>query len=93
MREHPEYSMDKHAAQLNWFYNNGQPHKSKVNRLILAQAERLVKKERGKYVLTKAGEKAVPRAKFDVQCATSPRTTFRQPSGRCSVLSPSPRKR
>ena len=59
MHEHPGLSFAGHASRLFWLYKNGQPDKTKVSRLMFAlKADKLVKKERGKWVLTPAGEKA-----------------------------------
>ena len=51
--------MAKMAETLNWSYSNGQPNKSRVDRIMKRLAkEKFVKKVREEWQLTKEGTKA-----------------------------------
>lgn len=60
LAEMPTASLADFAQALRWNMQTGKPHKVKVSRMLLKLAkQKLFKKERGTYVLTPTGEKAV----------------------------------
>jgi hypothetical protein len=59
MKDQPGLSMAKMAETLNWTYSSGEPNKSKVERMMHRFAkQKLVKKVRDEWQLSKEGEKA-----------------------------------
>jgi hypothetical protein len=59
MKDKPGLSLAEMAKTLNWFYSNGEPHKTRVDRtLIKLKQQKLAKLERGSWQLTKEGVKA-----------------------------------
>jgi AAA domain-containing protein len=59
MNEQPGLSLADMAGALNWSYSNGEPNKTKVDRLQQKLSkQKLVKKTRDGWQLTKEGEKA-----------------------------------
>ena len=59
MQDQPGLSMTKMAETLKWSYSNGQPNKSRVDRIMRRLAkEKFVKKVREEWQLTKEGTKA-----------------------------------
>ena len=58
MARYPGASIATLADKLEWFTRDGKPYKSLVQRMLNALKEdKLVKKETGRWVLTKAGKK------------------------------------
>ena len=58
MKQQPELSTANMAETLGWFYSNGEPNKSKVERVMKRLAkDKLTKKVRDEWQLTKEGEK------------------------------------
>ena len=59
LEREPGASLADIAKALGWFYLNGDPNKSLVNRTLKAlEAARLIKREARQWVITKAGTKA-----------------------------------
>jgi Bifunctional DNA primase/polymerase, N-terminal/AAA domain/Primase C terminal 2 (PriCT-2) len=59
MNSHPGLSIADMAKQLGWFYKNGDPNKSLVQRTLKElKAEKLVEKVGGRFALTPKGQKA-----------------------------------
>ena len=57
--ENPDHSMNELARSCGWLWQNGEPAKSKVERVLKRlKAEKLVKYSRGRWVLTPDGKKA-----------------------------------
>jgi hypothetical protein len=49
-------SLNEMATSLSWFYSNGDPDKSQVNRIVRKlEKQKVVKKVRDRWELTKAG--------------------------------------
>lgn len=60
LNDNPTASLADLATKLNWLTGTGLPHKSKVHRsLERLQRDKLVTKDRDRYVLTEKGKKAV----------------------------------
>ena len=59
LQKEPGASLADLAKALRWFYQNGEPNKTLVNRTLKAlETARLVKKDGRRWVVTKAGQKA-----------------------------------
>jgi hypothetical protein len=57
MKREPNGSLTSWAEALDWYYKNGDPDTTSVRRTIIALADsKLVKKDRGKWELTKKGK-------------------------------------
>jgi hypothetical protein len=65
MQDQPGLSMAKMAEAQAWFYTDGQPNKSKVDRIMraLAKQKLVTQNYRGNWELTKKGEEAAVSAK------------------------------
>ncbi len=64
LQAEPTLSLALMAEKLRWFYKTGEPNKSRVHSMLKGLiAEKLIKKVRGLYVFTEAGEKAAKAAK------------------------------
>jgi DNA-binding MarR family transcriptional regulator len=64
LAEMPEASLAELAKALGWSMKDGSPYKQMVSRTFeKLERAKLVKKERGSYVLTPAGEKLVEKLK------------------------------